>query len=93
MELERFCGKAKEEDQGAVASVLDLAKAFERVSLPKVWATHFSFLRKILRVLCGQFELQERVQFEGCVAEPPFRPSCHGPGGVVCFCGLCCRMH
>ena len=34
MEMERFNGKAKEEDQGALALVLDLAKAFERVSLP-----------------------------------------------------------
>ena len=60
------------EEQGAVALVLDLAKAFERVSLPVVWAwaTHFSFPRKILRVLCGYFEHQERVQFEGCAAEP-----------------------
>ena len=64
--------KAKEEDQRAVASVLDLAKAFERVSIPVVWAcaTHFSFPRKILRVLCGYFEHQRRVQFQGCVAEP-----------------------
>ena len=31
MVMERFDGKAKEEDQGAVALVLDLAKAFERV--------------------------------------------------------------
>ena len=38
MQMERFCGKAKEEDQGAVALVLDLAKAFERVSLLEVWA-------------------------------------------------------
>ena len=62
----------EEEDQGEVALVLDLAKAFERVSLPVVsaWATHFSFPRKILRVLCGYFEHQRRVQFEGCVAEP-----------------------
>ena len=51
---------------------MDLAKAFERVSLPVVWAwaTHFSFPRKILRVLCGYFEHQTRVQLEGCVAEP-----------------------
>ena len=57
LEMERFNGKAKEEDQGALALVLDLAKAFERVSLPVVWAwaTHFSFPRKILRVLCGYF--------------------------------------
>ena len=58
----RFSGKAREED----------AKAFERVNLLVVWAwaTHFSFLKKILRVLCGYFEHQRRVQFEGCVAEP-----------------------
>ena len=29
MEMERFDGKVKEEDQGAVTSVLDVAKAFE----------------------------------------------------------------
>ena len=68
MEMERFDGKAKEEDQGALTLVLDL----ERVSLPVVWAwaTHLSFPRKILRVLCGYFEHQRRVQFEGCAAEP-----------------------
>ena len=66
MEMVKFNGKAKAEDQGAVALVLDLAKAFERVSLPVVWAwaTHFSFPRKILRVLCCYFEHQRRVQFE-----------------------------
>ena len=70
--MERLHGKAKAEDQGAVALVLDLAKAFDRVSLVVVWAwaTHFSFPRKILRVLCGYFEHQRRVQFEGCAAEP-----------------------
>ena len=31
------------------------------------WATHFTFPRKILRVLCGYFEHQRREQFEGCV--------------------------
>ena len=69
--MKRFYGKAEEEDQGAVALVLDLARAFERFSLPVVWvwATHFSFPRKMLRVLCGFFEHQRRVQFEGCVAE------------------------
>ena len=50
MEKERFKGKAKADDQGAVALVLDLAKAFERVSLLVVWAwaTHCSFPMKIL---------------------------------------------
>ena len=72
MEMERFNGKAREEDQGAVALVLDLAKAFERVRLLVVcaWAAHFSVPRNILRVLCGYFEHQWRVQFEGCAAEP-----------------------
>ena len=66
MEMERFNGKAKAEEQGAVVLVSDLAKAFERVSLPVVWAwaTHFNIPRKILRVLGGYFEHQRRVQFE-----------------------------
>ena len=70
--MERFNGKAKEEDQGALALVLDLPKEFERVSLPVVlaWATHFRLPRKILRVLCGYFEHQRRAQFEGCAGEP-----------------------
>ena len=69
MEMERFNGRPKAEDRGAVALVLDLAKAFERVSLPVVWAwaTHLSFSRKILRVLSGYFEHRRRVQFERCV--------------------------
>ena len=72
METEKFHGKAKAEDQGAAALCLDLAKAFERVSLPVVWAwaTHFSFSTQVLRLLCGYFEHQRRVQFEGCAAEP-----------------------
>ena len=72
MEMERLNGKAKAGNQGAVALVLDLAKAFERVSLLVVWvwATHFCFPRKILRVLCGFCEHQRRAQFEGCAAEP-----------------------
>ena len=35
---EKFKYQTGEEDQRAVALVLDLAKAFERVSLPVVWA-------------------------------------------------------
>ena len=73
MEMERFNGIAKAEDQGVVASVLDLAKAFERVSLPcgpgpgrRTSASQ----ERILRVLCGYFEHQRRVQFEGSAAEP-----------------------
>ena len=71
LEMERFKSQAGEEELGAVALVLDLAKVVERVSLLVVWswATHCSIPRKILRVLCGYFEHQRRVH-EGCVAEP-----------------------
>ena len=49
MDMERFNGKAKDEDQGALVLVLSLAKAFERVSLLVVWAsTHFSFSKEDL---------------------------------------------
>ena len=59
--MERCKGKAKEEDQRALALVLDLAKEFERIIFFVVWslATHFSFSRKILRVLCGNSEAPE----------------------------------
>ena len=53
--MERFNDKAKEEDQGALALVLDLPKEFEWVSLPVVWAwaTHFSFPRKSCECCAG----------------------------------------
>ena len=58
LETERFGHRAGEEDQGAIALVLDLEKASERVSLRVVcaWATHFNLPRKTLHVLCGYFE-------------------------------------
>ena len=57
--MERFKYRAGEEELGAVAS-----------SCGVCLATHFGFLVKMLRVLCGSFEHQRRVQFEGCMAEP-----------------------
>ena len=38
-----------------------------RVSLAVVWAwaTHLNFTKRYLRALCGYFEHQRRVQFEG----------------------------
>ena len=50
MEMERFKYRAGEEDLGAVALVVDLAKAFERVSLLVVWAwaTHFQLSKEDL---------------------------------------------
>ena len=48
--------------------VLDLVEALARVSLPVwAWATHFNLPRKVLRVLCGYFAHQRRVQFEPSV--------------------------
>ena len=57
LEMESFDHRAAEKDQSASALVLDLAKAFQRVSLPVVWAwaTHFRVTIKTLRVLCGYF--------------------------------------
>ena len=53
-------------------------------------ATHFNVLRKILRVLCGHFEHLRRVQFEGCVAEPPLTTTAMLPGSKwSCLC-MCC---
>ena len=69
MEMERFNGRAKAADQGALALVLDQAKALERVSLPVVWAwaTHFRIPKEDFASAVGV--LREH-QFEGCAAEP-----------------------
>ena len=71
MEMEKFIGKAKSRRFRSSGPGAGPGEGF-RVSLLVVWAwaTHFSFPTKILRVLCGYFEHQRRVQFEGCVAEP-----------------------
>ena len=72
LKMERSTGKAKEEDKRAVALVLDLAKAFERVSLPVVWAGRRTSASQGRSCECcaGTLKHQRRVQFEGCVAEP-----------------------
>ena len=73
LEMERFDYRGGENEQGAIARVLNLPKGFESVSLPVVraWATCCNVPVKILRVLCCNFEHKRRVQIEGCVAEPP----------------------
>ena len=98
LEIERF-------NDYAIALVLDLAKVFERVSLPVVWAsaTHFSFPRKILRVLYGYFEHQYAgiwstsgvFSFENAwrSRSRASRPFSQGQSGATCFYVLCCRMH
>ena len=72
LEMEGFNYRAGEQDTGTVNTGAGLAKAFERAGLPVVWAwaTHFNFPRKIVRVLCGYFEHQRRVQSERLAAEP-----------------------
>ena len=100
METERFTGHKKEEDQGAVALVLDPAKGFKRVSFLVVWAraAHFIFPRKILRVLCGYFEHQRTVEGTvrrmcGGAATNHFGHLARVQVEVACSCALCCRMH
>ena len=51
---------AGEGEPGAAVIVADVAKPFERVLLMVAWCQtmNFVFLERILRVLCGVFELQ-----------------------------------
>ena len=51
--MNRLNGKAKEEDQGALALVLNLAKAFERVSLPPCGVALGDALQLPKEVLAG----------------------------------------
>ena len=75
MEMERCRYRAGEEELGAVALVLDLPKAFDRASLPVVWAwaTHFSFPRKInaggTRVLGAPEESEVREMCGGAATD------------------------
>ena len=66
MERERCKKRAGKEDQGAVTLVLDLAKGFERVSLPVVWA-HISASQGRSCECC---RFLRAAQLEGYVAEP-----------------------
>ena len=89
MEMERFDGKATEQDQEALALVLNLARAFER-------ATHFSFPRKILRVLCEYFGASEASAVRRmCGGAAPDQNGHFARVKVefACFYVLCCRMH
>ena len=94
LEMERFEQHAGEKGQGAFALVLDLAKAFERVCVPVVWAwaTHFRFPKNFLRVPCGYFQHQRRVQWM-CGRASPHR---YGhffcvKNGAACSFALCCK--
>ena len=97
MEMESFKHRASEEVVGAVALVLDLAKAFEWVSLPEVWAgrrTSASQGRS-----CGCCMGISSTTSE-CSSKDVWRSrsrlsqlSCQGRSGVACLYGSYCRMH
>ena len=80
MVMERFKCRAREEDLGAMDLVLDLAKAFERVSIPVVWAwaTHSSFPRKILRVPCECYAGTFSIRGECSSKDGGAAPDHHG---------------
>ena len=87
MEMERFNGKAKADEQGAVALVSDLAKAFERVSfllgLGLGDALQFSQGRSC--GCCAVFSSTRGVYSSKDVKQSHSQP-------VVCFFVLNCRM-
>ena len=98
MEMEGDNCHAGEQDQGAVALVLDLAKAFGRVSLPVVWAwgDALQFPKEdtagamwVLRAPEGECSSKDVRRSRS----RPSRLSCQGPSGVTSFCVLCCMMH
>ena len=68
LDKERFTHQAGEKEQGAIALCLFWQDPFGRSACQ--CATHFIFLRKVLRVPCGYFEHQRRAKLEGCLAEP-----------------------
>ena len=76
---------------GSSSLGLGLAKAFERVSLPVVWAwaSHIQFPNKDLAECCAVFMSIRGVCSSKDVwrsRSGPSRPSCQGPSGVACFC-------
>ena len=79
MEMERFKYRAGEEDVGAVALVLDLAKAVERVSLPVVCVTGDHLF--VMSVTCSVLS---------CFAVS----DCRSPSSVICvaFCADACWL-
>ena len=99
MEMERLKYRAGEEELGAVALVLDLAKVFERVSLEVVWAWATQLQPASQGRSCGCHAGTWSTR-GGCRSKDvrrsrsgPSRPSCQGHSGVACFYASCCRMY
>ena len=98
MEMERCKNRAGEEVLGAVALVLDLAKAFGRVSLPgglvlgdalQLPKDDLGGALWVFLSTRGACSLKDVWRSRS----RPSRLSCQGPSGVACFYGLCCSMH
>ena len=88
IDMERFECRAGEKDQGAITLVLELAEAFELVSLEMVCGVRSSDAF----VLCGYCENQRRVQYERCEAEPLQTTAILlGRVGATCSFALCLR--
>ena len=97
VEMERFKYRAREEVLGAVALVLDLAKALERVS--PLWCGPGRHTSASQGRSCGCFVGFSSTRAE-CTSKDVWRSrsrlsrlSCQGRSGVDCFYGSCCRMH
>ena len=72
LDMETYNYDVEEMDHGAVTLVVGLDKAFQEVQQNVVWAwaMHLGFPQRVLRILCGYFQHQRRVIFEGSVADP-----------------------
>ena len=59
-DVEKYNHNVEETDQGAVALVVDLAKAFQEVQFRVEWAwcMHIVFPQRVLRALFGHFQHQ-----------------------------------
>ena len=96
LEMERLNGKAKDEGQGALALVLDLAKAFERSVFllcgpgQRTSASQARYCECCARILSTGGECSSKDVRRN--RSRPSRPSCQGSSGVVCFCVLYCKM-
>ena len=95
LEMERFNNHAGKEDQGAIALVLDLAKAFERVSLQSCGHGRRISSSAGISCVCHAAVLNTG---EGCSSKiarrnrsRPSRPFSLGQSEVACSCALCCR--
>ena len=90
LEMERFDCRVGEKDQGAIT-------AFERASLPVVWAwpTRFDLARKILRLCCAAvLNIRGAFSLKGVSRSrsKPQQLSSFGRHGAACSFAVCSKM-